>query len=157
MKIEVVVVGKTDQRYLEEGIAVYLKRLPHYISLNYTCLPNIKKAKNKSPEQIKQEEGELILKHAAKSDWLVLMDERGKEFTSQAMAKHIEQKMVSGIRVLTIVIGGAYGFSEEVYQQAKEKWALSKLTFSHQMVRLFLFEQLYRSFTILKGEPYHHA
>ena len=156
MKIELVVVGKTVEPYLNEGVAIYLKRLPHYISINYTVIPDLKQTKKLSEAQIKKAEGDLILKQVEKADLLVLLDERGKQFTSKKLANHMQQKMNAGVRTMAIVIGGAYGFSDEVYAVAKEKWSLSGLTFSHQMVRLFIVEQLYRVFTILKGEPYHH-
>jgi 23S rRNA (pseudouridine1915-N3)-methyltransferase len=156
MKLAVVVVGKTVAPFLKEGIAIYLKRLPHYIPVEYNTIPDLKKTKKLSIDQIKKAEGELILKQTEKIDLLILMDEKGKHFTSKKLANHLQQKMNAGTRTLGIVIGGAYGFSEEVYLKAQEKWSLSNLTFSHQMVRLFLLEQLYRAFTILKGEPYHH-
>lgn len=156
MKLEVIVVGKTVAPYLQEGIEIYLKRLPHYIPTQYVVIPDLKQTKKLSEEQIKKAEGEMILKHTEKADLLVLMDERGKQFSSVALAAHLQQKMNAGTRTMAIVIGGPYGFSDDVYSKAQEKWSLSKLTFSHQMVRLFLVEQLYRGLTILKGEPYHH-
>jgi 23S rRNA (pseudouridine1915-N3)-methyltransferase len=156
MKIELVVVGKTVASYLSEGIAIYQKRLPHYVPFNYIVIPDLKQTKKLSESQIKKAEGELILKQVEKADLLVLLDERGKQFTSLKLADHMQQKMNAGVRTMAIVIGGPYGFSDDVYAQAKEKWSLSGLTFSHQMVRLFIAEQLYRAFTILKGEPYHH-
>ncbi|MFT6843902.1 MAG: 23S rRNA (pseudouridine1915-N3)-methyltransferase [Flavobacteriales bacterium] len=156
MKLAILVVGKTVAPFLKEGIDVYLKRLPHYIPTEYITIQDLKQTKKLSIEQIKKAEGELILKQSEKVDLLILMDERGKQFTSKKLALHLQQKMNAGTRTLGIVIGGAYGFSEDVYAKAQEKWSLSNLTFSHQMVRLFLLEQLYRSFTILKGEPYHH-
>ncbi len=156
MKVKLIVVGKTNQDYLKEGIAQYLKRLKHYIPFDMVVVQDVKNAKNKSEAQLKEEEGRLILNQLDAGTVLILMDEKGKEFTSTGWANYFQQHMNRGVRSLTFVIGGAYGFSEEVYQQAQGKVALSKMTFSHQMVRLFFVEQVYRAMTILKGQPYHH-
>jgi len=135
---------------------MYEKRLSYYINFELQLLPDIKNSKSLSEEQQKAKEGELILGNVASSHHLILLDERGKEFTSVAFADELQKKMNAGIKQLTFVIGGPYGFSKEVYDRANGKLSLSKLTFSHQMIRLFFVEQLYRAFTILRNEPYHH-
>lgn len=155
MKVKLIWVGKTHDDYLKKGIEVYNKRLQHYVKFEIVEINDIKNAKNYSKEQIKQKEGELILKHS-KGEHIVLLDENGKEFKSRGFSEFFQKKMNSGIKCLTFVIGGAYGFSSEVYNNSQGKVSLSKMTFSHQMVRLFFSEQLYRANTILKGEPYHH-
>ena len=156
MKITLLVVGKTDASYIRDGMNEYLKRLKHYINFNFEVIPDIKKGKNTSVEIQKQKEGELILSKLGPGKELHLFDEKGKLFSSKEYAQFINKKMVSGPKELVLVIGGPYGFSPEVYQQAISKISLSRLTFSHQMVRLLCVEQIYRAFTILKGEPYHH-
>lgn len=156
MKILVVVVGPTDENYLKEGCDIFLNRLKHYLKLDYVEIPNLKKISSMSLEERKRKEGDLILKHLDSSDVLVLLDEKGKEYTSRAFSSFLEKKMVAGTRRLVLVIGGAFGFSDQVYARAQSKLGLSKMTFSHQMIRLFLFEQIYRAFTILKNEPYHN-
>ncbi|PID71125.1 MAG: 23S rRNA (pseudouridine(1915)-N(3))-methyltransferase RlmH [Flavobacteriales bacterium] len=157
MKIKLLVIGKTDDKNLSALIAIYQKRLKHYIGFELNIIPDIKKTRNLSPNQQKDLEGKLILKNLAPADWLILLDEKGKHYTSEEFSLYLQKKMNSGVRQLVFVIGGPYGFSEEIYKQAKGKIALSKMTFSHQMVRLFFVEQLYRGFTILKNEPYHNA
>lgn len=156
MKIIVLAVGKTDRRELNHLIDVYSKRLTHYIKFEFKLLPDIKNAKNLAVAEQKKREGAAILKEVSKSDILVLLDEQGKQFSSQDFAGALQKRMNSGVKNLVFVIGGPYGFSEAVYQRAVQKISLSKMTFSHQMVRLFFVEQLYRAFTILKNEPYHH-
>ncbi|HCY42010.1 MAG TPA: 23S rRNA (pseudouridine(1915)-N(3))-methyltransferase RlmH [Prolixibacteraceae bacterium] len=156
MKICLLVIGKTDESYLQKGLEIFLKRIPHYILFEMKVIPDIKNAKNLSRDQQKEKEGELILQQLLSSDELILLDENGMEFTSIDFARFLEKKMISGIKRLVFVIGGPYGFSENVYSKASGKMSLSKMTFSHQMVRLIFAEQLYRAFTILKGEPYHH-
>ncbi len=156
MKIKFIVIGKTDQSYLREGIDIFLKRVSHYVSFEYQIIPDIKNTRKLSQDQQKQKEGELILDQLKSGDELILLDEKGKEFRSVEFARFLEKKMLSGLKNLVFVVGGPYGFSSEVYQTAKGKVSLSKMTFSHQMVRLVFSEQLYRAFTILKGEPYHH-
>ncbi|MCK3683926.1 23S rRNA (pseudouridine(1915)-N(3))-methyltransferase RlmH [Maribellus sp. YY47] len=156
MKITLLVIGKTDTAYLREGIDIYTKRLKHYISFEMEVIPDVKKAKNMTVDLQKQKEGELILSRLAPGKELHLFDEGGKAFSSKGFAQFLEQKMISSVKELVFVIGGPYGFSEEVYEKATSKISLSKLTFSHQMVRLLCVEQIYRAFTILKGEPYHH-
>ena len=156
MNIKLLVVGKTDNPALQQLIDMYEKRLSYYINFELQLLPDIKNSKSLSEEQQKAKEGELILGNVASSHHLILLDERGKELTSVAFADELQKKMNAGIKQLTFVIGGPYGFSKEVYDRANGKLSLSKLTFSHQMIRLFFVEQLYRAFTILRNEPYHH-
>ena len=156
MKITLLVVGKTEDKYLIEGIEKYLNRLKHYIGFNLLVIPDIKNTKNLSEAQQKQKEGELILKQLSNSDQLILMDEKGKKYTSVAFANYLNKQMIGSIQHMVFVIGGPYGFDESVYKRANGSISLSDMTFSHQMVRLFFVEQLYRAFSILKGEPYHH-
>ena len=156
MNIKLIAVGKTDNPALQQLISTYEKRLSYYINFELQLLPDIKNSKSISEEQQKIKEGELILSYVEPSHHLILLDERGKEYTSIAFADELQKKMNTGIKQLTFVIGGPYGFSQAVYQRANSKLSLSKLTFSHQMIRLFFVEQLYRAFTILRNEPYHH-
>ena len=156
MTIKLLAVGKTDSTLLQELIAEYENRLKHYIKFEIEIIPDIKNAKNLSETQQKEKEGELILKKIHSTSILVLLDENGKQFSSIDFATYLQKKMNSGIKQLVFVIGGPYGFSEAVYKKAQAKISLSKMTFSHQMVRLFIVEQIYRGFTILKNEPYHH-
>jgi 23S rRNA (pseudouridine1915-N3)-methyltransferase len=156
MTIKLLAIGKTDNKALQNLIEEYQKRLNFYIKFNFDIIPDLKKAKNLSEEQQKQKEGELILGALTTSDVLILLDENGKQFDSVAFSDYLQKHMNSGIKQLVFVIGGPYGFSDDVYKQAQGKLSLSKMTFSHQMVRLFIIEQLYRGFTILKNEPYHH-
>jgi 23S rRNA (pseudouridine1915-N3)-methyltransferase len=156
MKIKLIAIGATDLPYLQEGIDHYLKRLVHYIPVEMLCTPGIRALKSGLPDHMKEMEGKLILRHLADSDTAVLLDERGKQMTSQAFSQYLQQYMNRGVRTLTFVAGGAYGFSDAVYDQVKERISLSSMTFPHQLVRLIFMEQLYRAFTILKGESYHH-
>lgn len=156
MKITLLVIGKTDTAYLNAGISAYVKRLNHYVDFDIEIIPDIKKGKNLSVELQKNQEGELILWKNLPGKELHLFDEKGKMFTSREFAGFLEKKMASGLKELVLVVGGPYGFSSKVYDVAKSKISLSALTFSHQMVRLMCVEQIYRAFTILKGEPYHH-
>ena len=156
MNIKLIAVGKTDNPALQQLISTYEKRLSYYINFDLQLLPDIKNSKSLSEEQQKIKEGELILSYVEPSHHLILLDERGKEYTSIVFADELQKKMNTGIKQLTFVIGGPYGFSQAVYQRANSKLSLSKLTFSHQMIRLFFVEQLYRAFTILRNEPYHH-
>lgn len=156
MNIKLIAVGKTDNPALQQLISTYEKRLSYYINFELQLLPDIKNSKSVSENQQKIKEGELILSNVEPSHHLILLDERGKEYTSIDFADELQKKMNAGIKQLTFVIGGPYGFSHEVYQRANSKLSLSKLTFSHQMIRLFFVEQLYRGFTILRNEPYHH-
>ena len=153
--IKVLLIAKTSEKYLVQGIDEYLKRIQHFHKINYLEIPSIKNSKNLSELEQKVKEGELILKEIKENDHLILLDENGKEFSSLLMAEKLEKKL-AGFKTVVFVVGGPYGFSEEVVKRSAEKWSLSKLTFSHQMVRLFFLEQIYRSFSILKGMPYHH-
>jgi len=156
MQIKLIAIGKTDDKQLLQLIEQYQKRLKHYIKFDIDIIPDIKNVKNLSEAQQKEKEGELILKKVASTDVMVLLDENGKQFSSVEYANYLQKKMNSGIKQLVFVIGGPYGFSNTVYQKAQGKISLSKMTFSHQMIRLFIVEQIYRGFTILKNEPYHH-
>ncbi|WP_339654436.1 23S rRNA (pseudouridine(1915)-N(3))-methyltransferase RlmH [uncultured Salegentibacter sp.] len=156
MTIKLLCIGKTDNRELKQLIEVYKKRLQFYNKFEIEIIPDLKKTKNLDENQQKEKEGELILAKVQNSDFLVLLDENGKEFSSEKFSVYIQKRLNSGLKQLIFVIGGPYGFSEAVYQRANSKVALSQMTFSHQMVRLFFTEQLYRAFTILKNEPYHH-
>ena len=155
MKTILILVGKTTDKHFQAGISDYVERIGHYMPFDIVTIPELKNTKNLSEEQQKTMEGELILKQLQPSDTLVLLDEHGKELRSIELAKWMEQKQQTARR-LVFVIGGPYGFSEAVYSRANEKLSLSKLTFSHQMVRLVFTEQIYRACTIIKGEPYHH-
>lgn len=157
MKITLLVIGKTDKDFVKKGIEEYQKRLVHYLPFELKIIPDLKNTKNLSENQQKQKEGELILDKVKSGDTLVLLDEGGKEFSSVGFSKFLEQKMLSGMKNLIFVIGGPYGFSEDVYKKAQGKVSLSKMTFSHQMIRMIFVEQLYRGMTIIKGEPYHHV
>ncbi|EAR01574.1 23S rRNA (pseudouridine(1915)-N(3))-methyltransferase RlmH [Maribacter sp. HTCC2170] len=156
MTIKLLTIGKTDSAPMRGLINEYEKRLKHYVKFELDILPDIKNVKNLSESQQKEKEGELILKKLNNTDVLVLLDENGKQFSSVEFSSYLQKKMNSGIKQLVFVIGGPYGFSNTVYNKAQGKVSLSKMTFSHQMVRLFAIEQIYRSFTILKNEPYHH-
>ena len=156
MKISLVVIGKTDAAYFVDAINEYKNRLVHYIPFEMEVIPDIKNVKNLREDQQKEKEGELILKTLQPGDYLVLLDEHGKSFTSMEFATYIERKMHVVPKRLVFVIGGPYGFSEAVYKAASEKISLSKMTFSHQMIRLIFGEQIYRAMTILNNEPYHH-
>lgn len=156
MKITVLSIGKTDDSRLQELISLYRDRLKHYGSFEWIELPDIKNVKNLSEAQQKTAEGQLVLKQLKPSDQLLLLDEKGKTLNSIEFSSLLQKKMNSGLKQLVLLIGGPYGFSPEIYQRAQGKISLSKLTFSHQMVRLFLVEQLYRAHTILRNEPYHH-
>lgn len=156
MKIRLIWTGKTADAYLDEGIAIYQNRLKHYCRFEIQTLPDIKNAKSLSKEELKEREGKQLLDALGPQDILVLLDEGGKMCTSPQLADFV-QKLLNRGGTIVFVIGGAYGFSAEVYNRADAKVSLSPLTFSHQMVRLIFAEQLYRAFTILKGEPYHHG
>lgn len=156
MNIKVIAVGKTDNAELIRLIDVYEKRLKFYINFELDIIPDIKNVKNLSEAQQKEKEGALILKKLQPTDVPILLDERGKQYSSVHFADYLQKKMNAGIKQLVFIIGGPYGFSDAVYQKAQGKISLSAMTFSHQMVRLFLIEQIYRGFTILRNEPYHH-
>lgn len=156
MQIKLIAIGKTDHPAIQKLIEEYASRLGHYIRFEIEIIPDLKNTKALSESIQKEKEGELILKKTQTSDDLILLDERGKTFSSIEFSEYIQKKMNSGLKQLVLVIGGPYGFSDTVYSRANGKISLSKLTFSHQMIRPFLIEQLYRSFTILRNEPYHH-
>lgn len=156
MNIKLIAIGKTDNKALQSLIDDYTKRLSFYIRFEMVELPDIKNVKSLSEAQQKDKEGELILSKLSPTDQLILLDENGKNFSSVGFSQELQKKMNSGIKTLVFVIGGPYGFSDAVYSKAGGKISLSAMTFSHQMVRLFFIEQVYRAFTILKGEPYHH-
>lgn len=156
MKITLLVIGKTDARYFVDAIAEYEKRLVHYIPFEIEVIPDLKNTKNLSEQQQKEKEGELIIKNLQAGDYLVLLDDKGKEYTSLKFAEYIERKTHTVPKRLIFAIGGPYGFSQAVYDKANEKLTLSRMTFSHQMVRLIFVEQVYRAMTILNNEPYHH-
>jgi 23S rRNA (pseudouridine1915-N3)-methyltransferase len=156
MNIKLLAIGKTDNKSLQVLLDDYTKRLSFYVKFDLELIPDIKNVKNLSESQQKEKEGELILSKITATDQLILLDENGKTFSSICFSEELQKKMNSGIKTLAFVIGGPYGFSAEVYSKAHGKISLSPMTFSHQMVRLFFIEQLYRGFTILRNEPYHH-
>lgn len=156
MNIKLLCIGKTDDKHLLALIEEYSKRLNHYIKFSIEIIPDIKNAKSLSEAQQKEKEGALILSKVGSQDHLILLDENGKEFDSVGFSQFLQKKMNGSYKTLVLVIGGPYGFSDTVYKASQGKIAVSQMTFSHQMVRLFITEQLYRGFTILKGEPYHH-
>lgn len=156
MEIVLLTVGKTTQGFVQEGIDVYLKRLKRYVSYRIECLPDIKSTKSLTSAQQKEKEGEMILSTLSHADFCILLDEHGKEFTSVQFADTLQKIMGSGRKRAVFIVGGPYGFSPSVHSRADLKISLSKMTFTHEMVRLFFTEQIYRSMTILRGEPYHH-
>ena len=156
MNIKLLTVGKTDVKWVKEGLDLYASRLQHYAPFSIVEIPELKKVSALTREQIKEKEGELILKQTGPQDILILLDEHGREYRSLEFAEFLEKQMATGAKNLVFTVGGAYGFSEDVYKRAHAKLSLSKMTFSHQMVRTIFAEQLYRAFTILRGEPYHH-
>ncbi len=156
MDIKLILLGKTEESYLQEGILKYSKRLKHYISFSELVIPALKNTKTLSFQEIKQKEGELLLAKIKPTDTLVLLDENGTMFSSMEFSDFLQKQMNQSVRSLVFVVGGAYGFSQDAYQRANHKLSLSKMTFSHQMIRLLFIEQIYRAFTILNNEPYHH-
>lgn len=156
MKIELAVIGKTSIGYLKQGIDEYIKRLKHYVPFEIKYIDDIKNTKNISEDQQKRTEGTKILSLLDKSDFVVLLDEHGKEYTSMQYSSYIQKRMLSGAKKVVFVIGGPYGFSQEVYARANDKISFSKMTFNHEMIRLIFTEQLYRAYTIINHEPYHH-
>lgn len=156
MQVTLLCIGKTGKKFLEEGEQEYLKRLRHYISFQMQIIPDIKQAKSLSQNQVKQREGELILEKVGTADTLILLDEKGKEYSSLDFSNYLQDQFNRGGKHIFFVIGGPYGFSDDVYQRANGKISLSRMTFSHQMIRLFFIEQVYRAMTILRNEPYHH-
>jgi 23S rRNA (pseudouridine1915-N3)-methyltransferase len=157
LKITLIAIGKTEDKYLIEGIEKYLSRLKHYINFTILIIPDIKNTKNLSEAQQKNKEGELINKQINPTDVVLLLDEKGKKHSSVSFAQYLNKQMIGSVQNLVFIIGGPYGFDESIYKRANSSVSLSDMTFSHQMVRLFFVEQLYRAFTILKNEPYHHA
>jgi 23S rRNA (pseudouridine1915-N3)-methyltransferase len=156
MKVKLICIGKTGKKFLEEGENEYMQRVQHYVQIERIEIPDLKNARKLTFEQIKQMEGKEILSKVGSGEQLILLDERGGVLSSVEFANFIQQRFNAGGKALVFVIGGAYGFSSEVYEAAQAKISLSKMTFSHQMIRMIFFEQLYRAMTILKGEPYHH-
>jgi 23S rRNA (pseudouridine1915-N3)-methyltransferase len=156
VKITLLLVGKTTETYLSEAIAEYAKRVKKYITFDTVVLPELKNARNLSFDQQKDREGESILGFMTATDEVVLLDEKGKEFTSVDFSGLLERKMIGSVKHVVFVVGGPYGFSSAVYNRANALISLSRMTFSHQIVRLLFMEQLYRAFTIIRGEPYHH-
>jgi 23S rRNA (pseudouridine1915-N3)-methyltransferase len=157
LKVKLIVIGKTDASYLKEGENIYESRFRNYLPFERVEIPALKNSKNSSVHEQKKKEGELILKEIESPDIVILLDEGGKQYSSTEFAGYMQHKMNAGIKTLAFVIGGPYGFSDEVYKRTNEKVSLSKMTFSHQMVRLFFIEQLYRAMTIIKREKYHHS
>lgn len=157
MTIRLIVVGKTDVPYLQTGIDEYIGRLRHYCDFSLVVVPALKGMGKASPEEVKEREGQLILKQVEKADSVVLLDERGREYDSVGFSEYLQKQMNAGVRSLAFVVGGAYGFSPAVYAVATGMLSLSQMTFNHQMVRLFFLEQLYRAHTILRHEKYHNA
>jgi Uncharacterized conserved protein len=156
MKLKLIVVGKTDQQYLQEGIREFHQRIVHYLPFEYQIVNDIRNSRNLTEEQQKEKEGEVLLQKIALGDEIILLDVLGQEIDSIEFARFLEKKMVSSIKNLVFMVGGPYGFSPAVYKMATTRISLSKMTFSHQLVRLVFSEQLYRALTIIKGEPYHH-
>lgn len=157
MKISLLLVGKTDIKYLQAGMALYEERINRYSDYKRIEIPELKSASSLSKSEIKEKEGDLIIKHIKPNDELVLLDIEGRSFSSEEFASFVEKRGVYGTKGLVFVVGGAYGFSDPVYARANFKISLSSMTFSHQIIRLIFLEQLYRAFTIIKGEPYHHG
>ena len=157
MKVEFWVVGKTNEKYLKEGIDIYIKRLSHYLPFKMVVISDVKTSKGMNPIQLKEREGNSILQKLKSEDLLILLDERGKSFESVAFSRYLDQLLMRPGRRLIFLVGGAFGFSDAIYKRAQGKLSLSEMTFSHQMIRLFFVEQLYRAMTILRNEPYHNA
>ncbi len=156
MKITLLTVGKTTFPFVKEGCDIFIRRIRHYTTFEYIEIPELKNTSSLSKDQIKEKEGELILKQIKNTDKVVLLDEKGKQFKSVEWAKEIEKEGISGTKSIVFIVGGAYGFAPSVYDRADSKLSLSAMTFSHQIIRLFFIEQIYRAFTIIKGEPYHN-
>ncbi len=157
MQIKMLCIGKTGKKFLEEGEQEYLKRLRHYLNFEMLVFPDVKQTKNLTEHLIKEKEGELLLNQFSSSDLVFLLDERGKTFSSLKFADFFQDIFNKGVKTVYFVIGGPYGFSDAVYKRANGMISLSTMTFSHQMIRLFFIEQVYRAMTIMKNEPYHHA
>lgn len=157
MKITLIAIGKTEDKYLIEGIDKYINRLKHYINFSFLAIPDVKNVKNLTEAQQKGKEAELLHKQINNGDVVILLDEKGKKYSSVAFSEYLNKQMIGSVQHLIFIIGGPYGFDERLYQRANGLISLSDMTFSHQMIRLFFVEQLYRGFSILKNEPYHHA
>jgi len=157
MKITLLVIGKTEHAYLKEGINKYLARLKHYAKVEFAEIPELKNTKSLTRDQQKAKEAEMLLKKIGPADYVILLDENGIQLSSSQFAAYLDKKAINSVSDLVFIVGGPYGFDPSVHQRANDKLSLSRMTFSHQMVRLFFTEQLYRAFTILKGEPYHHS
>lgn len=156
MKMKLLLVGKTVEKYLREGISEYEERLRHYVTFSVEEIPELRQASSLSREQVKAREGEMIAARIKPSDFVILLDERGSRYTSLGWARHLEQQISHNPRDIVFIVGGCYGFSQAIYDRADSKLSLSDMTFSHQLVRLIFMEQIYRAFTIIHGEPYHH-
>lgn len=156
MKVLLLVIGKTDAAYIRAGIEEYEKRLTRYLPYEMKVLPDVKNSKSMSESLQKEKEGGMLLEELQATDFVVLLDENGKQYSSVGFSEFLEQKMLNATKRLVFVVGGPYGFSDAVYKRANDKISLSKMTFSHQMVRMIFAEQLYRAMTIMRGEPYHH-
>lgn len=156
MNIQLYAIGKTDDKLVQALTETYQSRLKHYINFDFECIPDIKNTKNLTEQQQKQKEAEQLLGKLELSDFVILLDENGREFSSMEFSKYLQKRMNTGLKRLVFIIGGPYGFADELYTRSNSKLALSRMTFSHQMVRPFFVEQIYRAFTILKNEPYHH-
>lgn len=157
MKIRFIVVGKTQQNYVKEGFEIYRKRVENYLTFEEVMIPVLKNTRSFTADDFKKKEGELILKKIEQGDYTILLDEKGKTFDSVAFAGFLQKRMNAGGKAINFVVGGAYGFSDEVYRAADEKLSLSKMTFSHQIIRVIFMEQLYRAFSIINNEPYHNS
>lgn len=156
MRINLVCIGKTDDREIATLVGYYQARLPRHWNFSFSEIPDVKNARNLTPDLLKKEEGKLLLSHTENTDFVIVLDEKGKQFTSREFAAHIDHWLNSSVKKVVLFIGGAHGFSDEVYARANLKMSLSKMTFTHQMVRLFIIEQLYRADQILQGKPYHN-
>ncbi|MBD8081411.1 23S rRNA (pseudouridine(1915)-N(3))-methyltransferase RlmH [Chryseobacterium caseinilyticum] len=156
MRISLLCIGKTDDKEINSLIQYYLTRFPRHWNFEINEIPDVRNAKNLTPELLKKEESKLFLNQIDKTDLVILLDEKGKQFTSREFAQKIDVWMNSSVKKIHILIGGAYGFSDEIYSRANEKMSLSKMTFTHQMIRLFIVEQIYRADQILQGKPYHN-
>jgi 23S rRNA (pseudouridine1915-N3)-methyltransferase len=157
LKLKLICIGRLNKHFLKLGEEEYLNRLKHYISFECLQLPDIRNARNLSKEQLKDAEGKEILKRLTPTDLVILLDELGREFNSVSFATFLEKQMNYSTKAMVFIVGGAFGFSEEIYARASMKMSLSRMTYSHQMVRMIFLEQLYRAFTIIRGEPYHHG
>lgn len=157
MKISIITIGATQETYLKEGIALYEKRIRHYLPVEITYLNELRNTRNLSENMQKEQEGRILLQAVEKADHTVLLDVTGRKYTSEAFSGYLQRLMNMGTRNLAFVIGGPYGFSDEVYRALPNRLSVSDMTFSHQLIRLIFVEQLYRAFTIIRGEPYHHA